>query len=65
MISEITVAMQAGMVLGALAGLIHPYPTLAEAIRQCGDAQNRGRLTSTVRSIFHNLLALRRELGRE
>ncbi len=60
MISEITVAMQAGMGLGALAGVIHPYPTLAEAIRQCGDAYNRERLTPIVKSIFHNLMALRR-----
>ena len=27
MISEITVAMQAGMSLGSLASVIHPYPT--------------------------------------
>ena len=60
MISEITVAMQAGMGLGRLAGVIHPYPTVAEAIRQCGDAYNRGRLTPAVKSIFHNLMALRR-----
>ena len=60
MISEITVAMQAGMGLGRLAGVIHPYPTAAEAIRQCGDAYNRGRLTPAVKSIFHNLMALRR-----
>jgi hypothetical protein len=60
MISEITVAMQAGMGLGRIAGVIHPYPTAAEAIRQCGDAYNRGRLTPAVKSIFHNLMALRR-----
>ncbi|MFN2355291.1 MAG: mercuric reductase [Desulfopila sp.] len=60
MISEITVAMQAGMGLGKLAGVIHPYPTTAEAIRQCGDAYNRERLTPTVKSIFHKLMALRR-----
>ncbi len=60
MISEITVAMQGGMGLGQLAGVIHPYPTAAEAIRQCGDAYNRERLTPTVKSIFHNLMALRR-----
>ncbi|HBG19159.1 MAG TPA: FAD-containing oxidoreductase [Desulfobulbaceae bacterium] len=60
MISEITVAMRAGMGLGRLAGVIHPYPTAAEAIRQCGDAYNRERLTPTVKSIFHNLMALRR-----
>lgn len=60
MISEITVAMQSGMGLGKLAGVIHPYPTAAEAIRQCGDAYNRSRLTPTVKSIFNRLMALRR-----
>jgi pyruvate/2-oxoglutarate dehydrogenase complex dihydrolipoamide dehydrogenase (E3) component len=60
MISEITVAMQAGMGLGKLANVIHPYPTEAEAIRQCGDAYNRARLTPTVKSIFHRLMAFKR-----
>lgn len=60
MISEITVAMQSGMGLGKLASVIHPYPTAAEAIRQCGDAYNRARLTPTVRSIFDRLMSLRR-----
>jgi pyruvate/2-oxoglutarate dehydrogenase complex dihydrolipoamide dehydrogenase (E3) component len=60
MISEISVAMRAGMGLGSLAGVIHPYPTLAEAIRQCGDMYNRERLTPTVKTIFHKLMALRR-----
>ncbi len=60
MISEISVAMQSGMGLGSLASVIHPYPTAAEAIRQCGDAYNRERLTPTIKSIFHRLMALRR-----
>ncbi|WP_136809276.1 FAD-containing oxidoreductase [Desulfosediminicola flagellatus] len=60
MISEVSVAMQAGMGLGSLASVIHPYPTAAEAIRQCGDAYNRERLTPAVKGIFHNLMALRR-----
>ena len=60
MMSEITVAMQSKMGLSTLASVIHPYPTAAEAIRQCGDAYNRERLTPTVRSIFHRLMALRR-----
>ena len=60
MISEITVAMQAGMGLGKLASVIHPYPTRADAIRQCGDAYNRTRLTPTVKAIFNRLMALRR-----
>ncbi len=60
MISEVTVAMQGGMGLGQLASVIHPYPTAAEAIRQCGDAYNRERLTPTVKGIFYKLMALRR-----
>ncbi len=60
MISEISVAMQGGVGLGSLASVIHPYPTAAEAIRQCGDAYNRERLTPTVKGIFHSLMALRR-----
>lgn len=60
LISEITVAMQSGMGLGQLASVIHPYPTAAEAIRQCGDAYNRARLTPTVRSLFDRLMSLRR-----
>jgi pyruvate/2-oxoglutarate dehydrogenase complex dihydrolipoamide dehydrogenase (E3) component len=60
MISEISVAMQSGMGLGSLASVIHPYPTAAEAIRQCGDAYNRERLTPTIKSIFYRLMALRR-----
>jgi len=60
MISEISVAMQAGMGLGKLANVIHPYPTAAEAIRQCGDAYNRTRLTPTVKRIFNRVMALQR-----
>ncbi len=60
MISEISVAMQSGMGLGQLATVIHPYPTAAEAIRQCGDAFNRKRLTPTIKALFHRIMALRR-----
>ena len=35
MISEITVCMQYGIGIAQLAGVIHPYPTTQEAIRQC------------------------------
>ncbi len=60
MISEISVAMRAGMGLGSLAGVIHPYPTAAEAIRQCGDAYNRTRLTPTIKKVFYRLMAFQR-----
>jgi len=57
LISEISVAMCAGMGLGSLANVIHPYPTAAEAIRQCGDAHNREKLTPRVASLFSWWLA--------
>ena len=60
LISEVTLAMRAEMGLGALASVIHPYPTMAEAIRQCGDAYNRTRVTPTVRKLFNRLMALQR-----
>jgi pyruvate/2-oxoglutarate dehydrogenase complex dihydrolipoamide dehydrogenase (E3) component len=57
MISEITLAMVAKMALGALANVIHPYPTQAEAIRQVGDMYNRTRLTARVKRLFEAYLA--------
>jgi hypothetical protein len=57
MISEITLAMVGKIGLGAIAGVIHPYPTQAEAIRQLGDAYNRTRLTPLVKSLFARYLA--------
>ena len=58
LISEISVAMRAGMGLGALASVIHPYPTTGEAIRQVGDAYNRTRLTPFVKGLFRKWLSL-------
>src|SRR5262249_32910191 len=60
MISEITLAMQSRTGLGRLADVIHPYPTLAEAIRKAGDAYNRTRLTPVVKRLFDRWLAWRR-----
>lgn len=57
LISEVSVAMAAGMGLGKLANVIHPYPTTAEAIRQCGDAYNRTRLTPFVKKLFRAWLS--------
>ena len=60
MISEITLAMVGKIGLGALAAVIHPYPTQAEAIRQTGDIYNRTRLTPFVKKLFTRFLAWRR-----
>jgi len=60
MISEISVAMASRIGLGKLASVIHPYPTQAEAIRQCGDAYNRTRLTPEVKKWMGRWLAWQR-----
>jgi pyruvate/2-oxoglutarate dehydrogenase complex dihydrolipoamide dehydrogenase (E3) component len=52
LIGELTLAMTAGIGLGKIASVIHPYPTQAEAIRQLGDAYNRTRLTPFVKKLF-------------
>ena len=57
LISELSMAMQAGMKLGSLASVIHPYPTTAEAIRKLGDAYNRKRLTPLVVKLFEKWLS--------
>ena len=60
MISQITLAMTAGVGLGTIARTIHPYPTQAEAMKKAGDAYNRTRLTPGVKKLFAKILAWRR-----
>lgn len=60
MISEITLAMTAGVGLGTLAKTIHPYPTQAEVIKKVADAYGRTRLTPVVKWLFEKILAWRR-----
>jgi pyruvate/2-oxoglutarate dehydrogenase complex dihydrolipoamide dehydrogenase (E3) component len=57
MLSEITLAIAKGIGLGAIADVIHPYPTQAEAVRKLGDQYNRTRLTPRVKRIFERWLA--------
>jgi len=45
LISEITTAMHAGLTLGDMAAVIHPYPTVADAVRKAADQFNRRKLT--------------------
>ncbi len=52
MISEVTTAMAAGLGLGGFAGVIHPYPTQAEAIRKAADAFNRTKLTPRLQKVL-------------
>lgn len=58
-IATVVVAMQSGTGLGAIAGCIFPYPTVSEALKQCGDAYNRTRLTPLVKKSFQKLLGWR------
>ena len=60
MLPELTLAMTRGVGLGALASVIHAYPTQADAIRRLGDAWNRTRLTPRVRRLLAAWLAWRR-----
>jgi pyruvate/2-oxoglutarate dehydrogenase complex dihydrolipoamide dehydrogenase (E3) component len=60
MISEVSVAMSAKLGLGALSGVIHPYPTQAEAIRKAADAYNRTKLTPFVKRLFEGILKWQR-----
>ncbi len=52
MLPELTMALTRGIGLGRLAGVIHTYPTQADAIRKLGDAYNRTRLTPRVKRLF-------------
>lgn len=52
MIGEVTLAMKNKLGLGALASLIHPYPTQAEGIFKAAGEYNKTRLTPTVAKIF-------------
>jgi pyruvate/2-oxoglutarate dehydrogenase complex dihydrolipoamide dehydrogenase (E3) component len=52
LVSELTLAIQAGVGLAAIGRTVHPYPTEAEAIRKLADAYERRRLTPLVRGIL-------------
>ncbi|MCA9980268.1 MAG: mercuric reductase [Anaerolineales bacterium] len=52
MLNEITLAMKHDLGMGALHGLIHPYPTEAEAIAKAASEWNKTRLTPLVAKIF-------------
>ena len=50
LISELTLAMVVGVGLDRLSSVIHPYPTLAEAVRHLADQHRRRRLTPFARA---------------
>ncbi len=60
MIGELTTAVQHGTTLGTLSSVIHPYPTVADAIRRAGDMFNRTKLTPGKAKILSSILKFRR-----
>jgi pyruvate/2-oxoglutarate dehydrogenase complex dihydrolipoamide dehydrogenase (E3) component len=58
LVSEVSVAMAGRLPLGALANVIHPYPTRAEALRKAGDAWNRRRLTPFAKRLLGRWLRM-------
>jgi pyruvate/2-oxoglutarate dehydrogenase complex dihydrolipoamide dehydrogenase (E3) component len=59
-ISELTTAIAAGIGLGRLGDVIHPYPTQADAIRRAAGLYSRTRLTPFVAGLMKRWLALTR-----
>lgn len=60
MINEITLAMEKRLGLGAIASVIHPYPTQAEVIRKVADQYSLSRFTPLVKKITTTWLRWRR-----
>ena len=60
MIGELVGAVQRRASLAELSGVIHPYPTVADAIRRAGDRFNRTRLTPGRARLLRWFLARRR-----
>jgi pyruvate/2-oxoglutarate dehydrogenase complex dihydrolipoamide dehydrogenase (E3) component len=58
MISELTLAITQKIGLGAIASVIHPYPTQAECIKRAADQWRRGTLTPTVKKAIGLRLGL-------
>ncbi|ETO30361.1 pyridine nucleotide-disulfide oxidoreductase dimerization region [Reticulomyxa filosa] len=59
-INEVTLAIQTNTGLGFFAGVIHPYPTIGEAVKAAGDAYNRTRLTPVSKALLRRILSARR-----
>ncbi|WP_341529249.1 mercuric reductase [Nostoc sp. UHCC 0302] len=58
MISEITTAIVGKLGLSKLSGVIHPYPTQAEAIKKAADSYRRTLLTSNTKRLLGFLTKL-------
>lgn len=59
-IGELVLAMNQGLRLETLSGVIHPYPTQAEVIKRLGDASMRSRLKPWMRRSLERYFRYRR-----
>lgn len=59
-IGELVLAISRGMHAGELGGVIHPYPTQAEAIKRLGDQFNRTRLKPWMSTLLKKYFRWRR-----
>lgn len=60
MINELSLAIANGLGLSAIGRTIHPYPTVAEAVKRLADAHNRTRLTPLVKRVLSGWLTWQR-----
>jgi pyruvate/2-oxoglutarate dehydrogenase complex dihydrolipoamide dehydrogenase (E3) component len=59
-IGEAVLAIQQKLKVGDLSGVIHPYPTQAEAIKRAADLQYRSRLKPWMRGLLEKYFRFRR-----
>jgi pyruvate/2-oxoglutarate dehydrogenase complex dihydrolipoamide dehydrogenase (E3) component len=52
MLGELCLAITAGVGLGKIASVIHPYPTQGEVVKKAADTWRRGKLTPLVQRVF-------------
>ena len=58
MIGEVALALKHNLGVNALASLVHPYPTMPEAVRQAAEGYNKARFTGAPRAIARWLARL-------
>ena len=59
LVHELALAMKGGLGLKQIAGMIHIYPTLAEATKRAADTYQRTRLTPRAKRVLRSYLRLR------
>ncbi|MCG8468132.1 MAG: FAD-dependent oxidoreductase, partial [Gemmatimonadetes bacterium] len=62
MIAEIALAMKAGVKLGTISSLVHPYPTMSEGVRRAADAYRRSQLSGWRKSLVDAALKVGRSM---